>query len=210
MKAAEDQRWWKGGAREPETIFLLFCFRSTSGGNEKRLIMALEFPSEWGHFHIGMEWVHTSIEAHASRAHTNAEEMMRRNAIRKQEWDSIPLWPNQCDWWSAWLQTHTYKTYTGTLFPKALWKGQRAKWNNSTCYLSRDSTTPISPLFHFVPMGKEKGNTKPCTSLFTEMVSKGWRTQVLYTRQDMTLTLHWTSKAPFQNSKTQNQAACNN
>lgn len=61
----EDQRWWKGGTREPETIFLLFCFHSASGGNEKRLIMALEFPSEWGHFHIGMEWVHTSIEPHA-------------------------------------------------------------------------------------------------------------------------------------------------
>jgi len=82
--------------------------------------------------------------------------------------------------------TNTQNINRYTLFQKGLWKGERLNETIQHVIFQETAQPPISPLFHFIPMGREKGNKKPCTSLFTEMVSKGWRTQVLYTRQDMT------------------------
>lgn len=172
MKAAEVWRWWKSGVREPEAIFFLFCFCSTNGENEKRLIMALEFPSEWRHFHIGMEWVHIHRATCLDTTHTEREERMRRKAIWK--WDSIPLWPNQWDWRSNLHDyKHTQSIQTHFFFFRRAPVGSEAKWNNSTCRLSRESTTPISSLFRFVPTEKKKGKKHLHLFFLHRYVSKG-------------------------------------
>lgn len=128
------------------------------------------------------------------REHTHREETVRRNAIRKEEYDPIPLWPNQCDWRSNLCDyKHTQNIHRHT-FSKELAVGSKAKWNNSTCRLPRESTTP----FH--SHGKREREKAP---LSTEMLSQGWRTQYL------SLPLHCPSK-PIPKTSIKADYGCNN
>lgn len=154
----------------------------------------------FSHWHGMSPHIHRGacLESTHKRRGNDEEKCNKETGVRFHSTLTKPVWLMIC----VITNTHTHSIHRYT-FSKGLVERLKAKWNNSTCYLSRDSTTPISPLFRFVPMWKEKGNKKPCTSFHSNGVKRMEDTGASYkTRHDFTTPLNIKNPFPkLQNSK---------